>query len=503
MFGEGFDQTLETLRGAATAVAAAVDNAAVADASVADAKRVWEELTCAHRLLGGAIATLVRRINTPEAWAGSGARSASELVARTAGVGEGEARRMLETAERLADQPEVADALKAGRMSSTQAQLVADAVAANPDAATELVAAAETHALPRLRELCNDAKHRADADPEATYARVHRARRCRTFIDSDQTFRIFGQGTIDDGARITNELDRLTDLEFRRARKEGRRESLEAYRFDALVKMARRSARLDQPWPVAGAGGMSDTAAASRPSAGPPEEPAPARQTGDLPDPSTAGDPECAPHGPQGPASPPEDSGWGAPSTSSRENPTFLAILRIEHAALVRGWIEGEETCEIAGLGPVPVRVARELLGESILKLIITRGRDANVTHLGRGPTVAQRVALLWRQPRCSVRGCAGRHIQIDHRDDWARTRHTRLDELDPLCNFHHDLKTRENWAFTAVAGPGSDGADGGGGDGGDGNSGDGSGERDFVPPSDPRHPDRVWADRRRNGTTG
>jgi BarA-like signal transduction histidine kinase len=41
-------------------------------------------------------------------------------------------------------------------------------------------------------------------------------------------------------------------------------------------------------------------------------------------------------------------------------------------------------------------RTARDLLGESIVKLVITNGVDvANVTHLGRGPTAAQRIALL------------------------------------------------------------------------------------------------------------
>jgi hypothetical protein len=41
-------------------------------------------------------------------------------------------------------------------------------------------------------------------------------------------------------------------------------------------------------------------------------------------------------------------------------------------------------------------RTARDLLGESIVKLVITNGVDgADVTHLGRGPTAAQRIALL------------------------------------------------------------------------------------------------------------
>ena len=61
-------------------------------------------------------------------------------------------------------------------------------------------------------------------------------------------------------------------------------------------------------------------------------------------------------------------------------------VLRIDAAALQRGRVEGEELCEIAGIGPVPVSVARTLLGEAIVKLVITNGVDvANVTHLGRG----------------------------------------------------------------------------------------------------------------------
>jgi hypothetical protein len=111
--------------------------------------------------------------------------------------------------------------------------------------------------------------------------------------------------------------------------------------------------------------------------------------------------------------------------------------------------------------------VARELLGEAILKLVITDGVDVrNVTHLGRGPTAAHRAALLWMNPTCSVQGCPRSRLEWDHREPWAQTRHTRLDELDGLCAFHHDLKTRCGYALIP-----------------------GSGKRAFVPPDDPRHP--------------
>lgn len=145
----------------------------------------------------------------------------------------------------------------------------------------------------------------------------------------------------------------------------------------------------------------------------------------------------------------------------------YLALLRIDLDALTRGATEGDETCEITGIGPIPARVARELLGESIMKLVITRGVDvANITHPGRGPTAAQRIALLWQSPGCSVEGCARTRVEIDHREPWAATHHTRLDRLDPLCAHHHDQKHRRGWALTPGTGP-----------------------RPFVAPHDPRHP--------------
>jgi hypothetical protein len=96
-----------------------------------------------------------------------------------------------------------------------------------------------------------------------------------------------------------------------------------------------------------------------------------------------------------------------------------------------------------------------------------TKGVDVlHVTHLGRGPSAAQRVALSWSSPGCTVAGCPRTRVEIDHREPFSETGQTRLDECDPLCAFHHRLKHRDGWALVA-----------------------GSGERAFVPPDDPRHP--------------
>jgi hypothetical protein len=194
----------------------------------------------------------------------------------------------------------------------------------------------------------------------------------------------------------------IVDQFFKAARTEDRREPLEAYAFDALIEMARR------------AGG----------------------------------------------------EGAGKQKTSSALQP--LGIVRVDHAALCRGQVEGDEVCEIAGLGPIPVQVARDLLGDAVLKLVITKGVDVvNVTHLGRGPTVAQKVALWWQNPQCTAFDCTRvQRIEFDHREEWRKTHHTRLDEGDGLCGHCHDLKTYFGWALV-----------------------EGTGKRPLVPPDDPRHP--------------
>jgi hypothetical protein len=161
------------------------------------------------------------------------------------------------------------------------------------------------------------------------------------------------------------------------------------------------------------------------------------------------------------------EDGADAEGPVKRPKPRYMAIVHVDLEALIRGEIEGDEKCEIPGLGPISVQVARELLGDAILKPVITKGVDvANVVHLGRAPTAAQRIALLWSKPKCANAACSSRFVQLDHRDPWAHTHHTTLRELDPLCMHDHYLKTHCGWLLV-----------------------EGTGRRAFVPPDDPRSP--------------
>jgi hypothetical protein len=385
---------LDELEAAARAVTDALDPDAV-PGSMATA--VVERLDKVCRVVTAARTLMARRLEEVEAWHGTGHRTAAELLAAMTGTSLGAARQELQTSAALPAQPEVRDGLQQGRLSPAQGAVIADAVTADPTAATRLVDSAGRSNLNELKQQAGRVKAAADPDPAATHARIHRERRCTRHTDPDGTWVLTARGTAEDGAIIASVLDALTDRRYRDHTLTTCRDGRDAAAFDALVDLARQ-------------------------------------------------------HG-------------GTDGASS--NPRFLALLRADVEALQRGKVQGDELCEITGVGPIPVERARALLGEAVIKLVLTKGVDVlNVTALGRGPTAAQKVALAWTMPTCTVEGCSRTHTEYDHRIDWAETHHTRLDETDPLCDGHHDKKTREGWALV-----------------------EGKGKRPFVPPTDPRHP--------------
>lgn len=126
--------------------------------------------------------------------------------------------------------------------------------------------------------------------------------------------------------------------------------------------------------------------------------------------------------------------------------------------------------CEIAGLGPVPVALVKQIIasGDAFLAAVVTKGVDvATVAHLGRRPTAHQRTALEFRDPECDVLGCsATAGLEMDHTVPWAASRVTLLAWLEHLCRHHHRLKSTQGWELVP-----------------------GTGKRPMVPPDDPRHP--------------
>ncbi|MBA3654754.1 MAG: HNH endonuclease, partial [Actinobacteria bacterium] len=208
--------------------------------------------------------------------------------------------------------------------------------------------------------------------------------------------------TVEVLAEVMAVLRPISERLFKQARRDGRREPNEAYLADALLDMARRAA---------------GTGAADAP---------PIKAT--------------------------------------------KVLVRIDWDALIRGFPIGDELSEIAGVGPVPVSVVQAMIdsGDAFLAAVVTKGKDVHtVAHLTRRPRAHQRSALQWLSPTCMVEGCnASLGLEIDHVEDWAKTRITLLSLLNPLCRPHHKMKTNEGWALVR-----------------------GHGKRAFVGPKDPQHP--------------
>ncbi len=129
--------------------------------------------------------------------------------------------------------------------------------------------------------------------------------------------------------------------------------------------------------------------------------------------------------------------------------------LRVDAAALRRGGVDGDEICEIPGVGSVPVGVARDVLGDSVFRLVVTNGTDVR-TVTSRKRTIREplRAALRERDGGCAVPGCPNtRYLEIDHDWELSRGGPTQLDNLQLLCTHHHRLKTA--FGFRLLGPPG------------------------------------------------
>jgi hypothetical protein len=135
---------------------------------------------------------------------------------------------------------------------------------------------------------------------------------------------------------------------------------------------------------------------------------------------------------------------------------TDTLVIRVDAKALRRGFVKGAETCEISGVGPVPVATAEGILGKVFVKIFVKDGVDvASVCHVGRSVPVHVQSALEERNPACVVpeRDTAFGLENHHWREDYASCRTTSLDALVRVCRRHHHLITYEG--FELVGGSG------------------------------------------------
>jgi hypothetical protein len=92
--------------------------------------------------------------------------------------------------------------------------------------------------------------------------------------------------------------------------------------------------------------------------------------------------------------------------------------VTVEATALRRGYSKPGETCNIAGVGQVPVATARKLLGDGFLSILVTKGADVTtVAQAGRAVPADVDTALNARDKVCCVPGCeVTEALERDHR---------------------------------------------------------------------------------------
>jgi len=395
--------------------------------SGADAASLVELFARAERLCGAGKTLAATRAAEAKCHQAKGHRSAATWLADVTGESVHDALGTLAVGDALARQPGVEEAFRQGKLSRPGARAVTEAAAVNPEAEQSLVETATSDTLVRLHAQCQQVKAegRSRADQATRDEALRRSRFVRTWSDRhDGAFRLEARLTPDAGAALAASLAAATDRVAAGARKASMVERREALAADALVDL------------VCGTTGGNEE----------PEDGNRGGDTGDTGDTGTSGAGECPPD---------RDEQADGEQPSSRTPPRATVSVRVDLDALRNGIVGRGQCCEIPGVGPISVEVARSIMGEALTKVVITNGVDVTtVCSLGRSIPQALLDALIERDPRCVVPGCdETAHLEIDHLLPYAEGGPTRLSNLARLCHFHHGLKTHKG--FTLAGSPG------------------------------------------------
>jgi hypothetical protein len=365
------------------------------------ARRFVERFAQAERAAASGVALFTPVVVGTGSYAKEGHASAQDWLGTLSGTSAGAAKGRLAAAERAATDPSLTDALHEGGLSAAQLSVVTNAASEAPESTgdlLELLGQGASHqeladAAARLK-----AAARSRETAHLRRARVHATRHLR--VHQVESGGVRGEFFCDEvqWARVAPCIEARAKELWKAAG--GGSEPLEAHRLDALIE------QLGGP---GGPGGRRDDPRGRR------------------------DDPQCSSKGARG-----------------------QAIVVIDAAALRRGTTEGDELCEIEGIGPVSVEAATELLSEASLRYVIREGFDIKtVTTLTRDVAACIEAALIVRDRTCARPGCAKRlGLETDHRDvDFSDDGPTELDNLVRLCPQCHDLKTYGGWRLEGEPG--------------------------------------------------
>ena len=360
------------------------------------ARRFVERFAEAERAAASGVALFTPVVVETGSFAKEGHASAQDWLGTLSGSSAGAAKGRLAAAERAAVDPSLTEALHEGGLSAAQLTVVANAASEAPESTGDLLGLVEQGAS--YQELTDAAARtkaaaRSRESERARRARVHATRHLRAHQVESGGVR--GEFFCDEvqWARVAPRIEARAKELWKVAGAGA--EPLEAYRLDAVM---------EQLGGLAGSDGSFDPCSSSSPSKG-------AR---------------------------------------------VQAIVVIDAAALRRGTSQGDELCEIEGIGPVSVEAATELLSEASLRYVVREGFDIkSVTKSTRDVAACIEAALIVRDRTCARPGCGKRlGLEIDHRVvDYGDNGPTELDNLVRLCPQCHNLKTHGGWRLEGKPG--------------------------------------------------
>ncbi|GAA3244828.1 HNH endonuclease signature motif containing protein [Pseudonocardia petroleophila] len=113
-----------------------------------------------------------------------------------------------------------------------------------------------------------------------------------------------------------------------------------------------------------------------------------------------------------------------------------------------------EGPCEIAGYGPIPAHLARDVAADAVWRRLVTDPLSGAVLDHGRTtyrPPAGLADHVRARDLTCRAPGCrrAATTCELDHVIAWADDGATAEDNLACLCTAHHDLKEQPGWQVT------------------------------------------------------
>ena len=415
------------------------------DASVltgADAAAGAERLAVVIRRCQAAQLVLAGRAEACNAYAAR-ARSAADWLARQNGTTAGQAKRALQTAKRLDACPATRDALVAGEISTDEADAVSEAAVADPGSELRLLAGARAnHDLRETRQAADKVRHaaRSAEDEAARHARLHRSRALRIGTGRDGHVEVHGQFTPAAFASVKPILDAHLKIRLDQARTAGERDGWDAYRADAWLAAIAAGSTATAPTATTATATTANAPAPTAPAATAPA----AMATAPLP--STAATPSGGEES-QGRLFAPGGDVGAAEGLDPKVN--WNLVVLVDGIALKRGYTAPGETCEIPGVGPIPVAWIHQLLPDLHAELLIhdsvdIRAYATTTRHRTRPVDLAVRV----RDRHCTVPRCHHDVGELDHIVDFAEVQQTSVEAIHGMCHHDHDDKTYRGATF-------------------------------------------------------